>query len=69
MYLTFDRDEYVEILWENIPAGSERNYEKNDHSEVLGYGPYDYDSVMHYPGILPISGSHVIKGKVTYANG
>ena len=49
MYLTLDRDEFIEILWGNITEDYHSQYYKNDPSEVLGYGPYDYGSVMHYP--------------------
>jgi hypothetical protein len=41
-----DRDTYVTINWSNIESGKEGNFEiatSSDH-----YGPYDFDSVMHY---------------------
>jgi len=42
-----DRDDYVEIIWDNIQPGFESNFEIEPNSE--GYGiPYDYGSVMHY---------------------
>ena len=44
-----DRDEYVEIKWENIREGKEHNFDKMEPWAVrtLGYG-YDYESIMHY---------------------
>ena len=47
--------------------GKESQFSKNDPSEVLGYGPYDYGSVMHYPdwGFRNSAGVKTIKGKVT----
>ena len=47
----YDRDDYVEILWDNVEVGHEHNFDKN----VLGVNaanvdnsPYDFESVMHY---------------------
>ena len=44
-----DRDNYVQINYENIQEGKEENFEKAtaDHDSNLG-NPYDYGSVMHY---------------------
>ena len=42
----WDRDEYVEIKWENIKEGEEHNFVKRNHN-TLGYG-YDYSSILHY---------------------
>ncbi|XP_057686478.1 high choriolytic enzyme 1-like [Corythoichthys intestinalis] len=41
-----DRDEHVNILFENIMPGAERNFEKVNTNN-LGT-PYDFDSIMHY---------------------
>ena len=44
-----DRDEYVEIVWENISKGHESNFNKYNDSVVTDYGiTYDYLSIMHY---------------------
>lgn len=44
-----DRDEYVEIVEENLRSGSQRQFEKLRHDEVNLFGiGYDYNSVMHY---------------------
>nr|XP_027211548.1 tolloid-like protein 2 [Penaeus vannamei] len=44
-----DRDNYVEILWDNISSGQDKNFRKRSYSTVeLVDLPYDFDSVMHY---------------------
>ncbi|KAG8309063.1 hypothetical protein J6590_095018 [Homalodisca vitripennis] len=44
-----NRDDYVQIHWQNIEHGQEDNFEKQDPSTVASYGvPYDYNSIMHY---------------------
>jgi hypothetical protein len=42
-----DRDSYVQILWDNIEPGHEHNFEKHV-DDGTDFGPYDYDSIMHY---------------------
>lgn len=42
-----DRDEYVEIHWDNIQDGAEGNFNKANEVNSLE-SPYDYCSVMHY---------------------
>lgn len=44
-----DRDDYIDIIWNNIDPDNEYNFDrKNDTvSSALGV-PYDYMSVMHY---------------------
>lgn len=43
-----DRDEHVTVHLENVIAGYEHNFDQHiaDGDDV---GPYDYDSIMHYP--------------------
>jgi len=41
-----DRNSYVTINKANIPDDEEHNFER--HDEASHYGPYDFDSVMHY---------------------
>lgn len=41
-----DRDTYVRIEWDRIEEGTEHNF--NLHADAGQYGPYDFDSVMHY---------------------
>lgn len=44
-----DRDDVVEIHWENIEEGREHNFEKQDDEDILDeWFPYDMDSIMHY---------------------
>ena len=46
-----DRDNYVEILWDNIIEWTRHNFQKKTPSEALVHGfgvSYDYGSVMHY---------------------
>jgi hypothetical protein len=45
-----ERDEYVEIVWENIQPEMTYNFDKYNASAISQYGTeYDYGSVMHYP--------------------
>ncbi len=41
-----DRDTYVTIEWDRIEDGKSGNFDK--HNAASHYGPYDFDSVMHY---------------------
>ena len=43
-----DRDQFVHIAWENIIPNMEHNFDQHitDGDDI---GPYDYDSIMHYP--------------------
>jgi len=44
-----DRDNYVDIIWSNIPSGVRFNFNKMTVAEIDSLGtPYDYASVMHY---------------------
>lgn len=46
-----DRDEYVDVNYDNIVDYWHRQFEKVEENETntLGYG-YDYASIMHYEG-------------------
>ncbi|XP_015747826.1 PREDICTED: zinc metalloproteinase nas-13-like [Acropora digitifera] len=45
----YDRDKYVEILWENIQANRDHNFKKYDLREIDYLDEvYDTDSIMHY---------------------
>ncbi|EAT36349.1 AAEL011547-PA [Aedes aegypti] len=49
MQSTYNRDEYVEIVWDNIEPGTENNFRKYESDRVSNFGTdYDYGSVMHY---------------------
>ncbi|XP_053317208.1 meprin A subunit alpha [Spea bombifrons] len=44
-----DRDDYVEIWWNEITEGLEHNFNKYDDGFITDLNtPYDYESVMHY---------------------
>lgn len=44
-----DRDNYVQINWDNIKEDSKHNFRKYGHSNIDSLGvPYDYGSIMHY---------------------
>ncbi|XP_049888053.1 seminal metalloprotease 1-like [Pectinophora gossypiella] len=50
MQSTFNRDEYVKVLWKNIRPGYEHNFAKYTSEAVTNFGvPYDFSSVLHYP--------------------
>ena len=42
-----DRDDYVQIKWNNIQSGMEHNFERLDDTLTFGI-PYDARSFMHY---------------------
>ncbi|XP_064457663.1 astacin-like metalloprotease toxin 5 [Ornithodoros turicata] len=45
-----DRDEHVDIMWDNIQDGGAQNFKLEAETVAETYGqPYDYESVMHYP--------------------
>jgi len=45
----FDRDDYVQIMWDNIQEGHEFNFYTYGADEIQTFGqPYDYNSIMHY---------------------
>jgi len=41
-----DRNDFVQILWDNIQSGVKHNFERVSRSYDIG--AYDYDSIMHY---------------------
>ncbi len=44
-----DRDDYVEIMWQNIEPEFYSNFYKYSISEMETFSlPYDYGSIMHY---------------------
>ncbi|GAU99347.1 hypothetical protein RvY_10366 [Ramazzottius varieornatus] len=42
-----DRDDYVDLNWDNIQTTQRHNFLKYDQSTTFGV-PYDYDSILHY---------------------
>ena len=44
-----DRDDFVTVMWENIPEDDQFNFEKQTTPHVTQNGnPYAYNSIMHY---------------------
>lgn len=44
-----DRDQFVQIVWDNIQDGLESQFRKADQSSINTAGmEYDYDGIMHY---------------------
>lgn len=43
-----DRDEYVNILCDNIKCGYKSNFHKTLHSTATPYGDFDFESIMMY---------------------
>lgn len=43
-----DREEYVEIRWENIEEKAKPNFRRATWQQAGRIGPYDYGSIMHY---------------------
>lgn len=51
MHSAYERDEYVQIMWENIYPGLEEVFEKVNPDTTSQFDvPYDYGSIMHYHG-------------------
>ncbi len=45
----YDRDQYIEIFWENILPGAEYWFQPIPHTEIDSLGvPYDPGSIMHF---------------------
>lgn len=62
MQSAYDRDNYVQIVWENIQAGTENNFAKHENNRVTHFNVnYDYGSVMHYgPTAFSVNGQKTI---------
>ncbi|MCF6786097.1 M12 family metallopeptidase, partial [Corynebacterium parakroppenstedtii] len=48
-----DRDNHVEVLWNNIPDEWKSQYEKTNSRDFGLQQSYDYYSIMHYPMKAP----------------
>ncbi|XP_050321646.1 seminal metalloprotease 1-like [Bactrocera neohumeralis] len=49
MHSTFNRDEYVQILFENVKPSHLQNFNKYDKDMIEDFGEaYDYGSILHY---------------------
>jgi hypothetical protein len=61
-----NRDAYVNILYANIQSGMQANFELESGS--VSYGPYDFDSVMHYErNAFSSNGQNTIEPKPAYS--
>ena len=45
----FDRGNHVAVIEDNIVAGYRFAYDRLSIDDGLPHGPYDFDSIMHYP--------------------
>lgn len=56
-----DRDNFIEIVWENIIPSQSHNFDKHVQ-DGQDLGNYDYDSIMHYPAkAFSLNGEPTIK--------
>ncbi len=64
-----DRDTFIEILWANIQAGREHNF--NQHiTDGDDIGAYDYGSIMHYgPTAFGVNGAITIRPRMALPPG
>lgn len=61
MQSSYDRDQFVKIVWENITPGTENNFAAYGTDRLSHFAvSYDYGSVMHYSAL-----SFSINGKDT----
>jgi len=44
-----DRDDFIQINWDNVLSDKRRNFEKYKTDSGTDIGPYDFGSIMHYP--------------------
>jgi len=45
----FDRDQHVEIRWDNVDPIHRHNFDQPRRHDGADHSTYDYDSIMHYP--------------------
>lgn len=62
-----ERDQYINIQYQNIQRGYEQNFQKAQKGSTSGFGVgYDYGSVMHYSAnAFSVNGQPTIVTKVT----
>ncbi|KAG6464027.1 astacin-like metalloprotease toxin 5 [Manduca sexta] len=70
MQSTYNRDDYVRVLWENVLSGTEHNFEAYSSEIVSNHGiPYEYASNMHYgPYGFSKNGEPTLLGYYDYDN-
>ncbi len=60
-----DRDNYIDIVWENIEENKKSNFQK-DPQLATDIGTYDYGSIMHYHSYgFSANGKETIKVKIS----
>ena len=60
----WDRDNYITVLWNNIPQAHHFDFQKQRDSYDFGV-EYDYNSIMHYaPTHFGFAGRQTIESKV-----
>jgi hypothetical protein len=63
-----DRDSYVEIKWQNVQPEARPNFLTQDFGPEQG--PYDYQSIMHYPRVaFSINGERTLETTQTVPAG
>jgi hypothetical protein len=50
-----DRDDFVDILWNNIPSYLLSNFQKYNVANGADFGDFDYNSIMIYPSLVRIN--------------
>merc|ERR1712227_439206 len=65
-----DRDDWIYILWQNIPAAYKEAFAKYGRDKLDSRGePYDYGSIMHYPwNAFSTNGRNTVKPKRRVVN-
>lgn len=64
-----DRDNFINIHWENIQKGTEYNFDKYSSAKITNFGTrYDYGSIMHY-GPLAFSKNNKPTMSAKYSGG
>nr|XP_049698697.1 seminal metalloprotease 1 isoform X1 [Helicoverpa armigera] len=80
MHSTYNRDDYVDLLWENMKPGYEFEFERFEYDVADNLDlPYEYASVMHYdrfafsnngrPTMLPVHEDYGLMGQLDHVTG
>lgn len=60
-----DRDQYVEVLWQNIAPGAEANFYTWEGTGI--FAPYNFNSVMHYDQYaFSVNGQPTLRARPPY---
>lgn len=64
-----DRDNFIKINFDNILPKYKHNFEQNNNFFIdYPTGTYDYDSIMHYPSMIPAFSRDRSKPLITVTN-